>query len=364
MPVATKIQLQTMIDRREIGLVRPHFNLDKDYHSDKWKDITVLICSRKDKALIQLTIESFQRFYPDVNILVVDGNSQDDSLIYLRWKAITSNVQLVELYDNVGQNSHGTTMDFALRNHVKTKYCLLMDSDVITQRGGWLESMYTQCENEDLYATGTLMQVSRAGHACQAPKDDADILRYAHPSCSLYRAKVYKVLERFVDHGAPCVYNMIDAEAKGLQIGYFPIDKYVSHLSGASWCVPRTIWQHDYGVPLRPFVTFITDKHIEILSKQTDKDFDIINTGYPVQKAIVLHSDGKRIDLNNNLYSIRFNVMGEYVCRLTEYVENVNAGFVTLIKSEVIKQKAPDMLEVGGLILHRRNYWQNKICLL
>lgn len=353
-----------MIDRRETALVRPEFTLDKEYHSEKWKDITVLICSRKDKALIQLTIESFHKFYPDVNILVVDGNSQDDSLTYLRWKAVTSNVKVVELYDNVGFNSHGTTMNMAIRRHIKTKYVLLMDSDVITERGGWLESMYAQLENEDLYATGTLMQVTRSGGGCGAPINDNDILRYAHPSCSLYTTDIYKILEPFCDHGAPCIYNMIDAESKGLKIGYFPIDKYVSHLSGASWCNPATIWANDHGVLLRPFVTFITNKHVEILSKQTDKDFDIINVGYPVQKAVVLHSDGKRIDLNNNLYSIRFNVMGEYVCMLTEYVENVNEAFVTLVKNAAIKQNAPDILEIGGLILHRRNYWQNKICLL
>lgn len=344
----------------EVALVRPYFELDREFHK-KLPDVTVLICQRKTKDLTQLTIESLLRFYPDINILVIDGDSRDDSTLYLRWKAVTvPNLKLVELRvsDKQKHNSHGETMDEAIRNHIKTKYVLLLDSDVITHRGGFIEGMREQIEKEGLYATGTLMIVSEKGEACKPPESEEDVLRYAHPSCSLYDAEKYRTLKEFTDHGAPCALNMIDAKKKGLGIGYFPVDKYANHLSGGSWCEPATIWKHDFGVYLRPFVTFIGNN----VNMQTDLDFDIVPYVHtPKKHFVILHEDLIKREIENILYDIRFKVHGEYVCDLqTEFIVN---DFVTQVKQEAIRNNAPDTLEVDGHVVYRRNYWQNKICL-
>jgi len=353
----------------QVALVRPNFELDREFHSEKLKDVTVLICQRKTKDLVQLTIESLLSFYPDINILVIDGNSQDNSTLYLRYKSITHpNIKVVELNEeiikehkivtNAGVNSHGSTMNYALKNHVKTKYFLLMDSDVITERGGFIEGMKTQLEAEGLYAIGTLMLVSKMYQACRLPVDDTDVLRYAHPSCSLYETETYLKLVPFEDHGAPCVWNMIDAERKELKIGYYPIDKYVSHLSGASWTTPRTIWSNDHDVKLRPFVTFITEK--AILSNQTDHDFDVVTPGVLGRHYVIQHRDLVKREVNNRLYDIRYNVHGEYVCHLPDM--NVADEFVHLIKLQAIEEKAPDEMIVGGLLVIKRTAWQQKHC--
>lgn len=354
-------------------MVRPNWTHEQWFRDNNpLSDVTLLICQRKTPDLIRLTIESILRFYPDINIVVIDGNSKDESTLYLKWKSVTNpNIKVVELTPQMcaehdiplaanGINSHGATMNYAIRNHITTKYVLLCDSDLVIERGGFIEGMKAQINEDCLYAIGTLMLVSEEGEGCCSPKSESDLLRYAHPSCSLYNAEVYRTLKPFNDHGAPCVWNQIDAKKKGLSIGYFPIDKYVSHLSGASWCVPQTIWNNDHNVFIRPFVTFITDTHIEELKSQTDRDFDIVNTASPANSFVILHEDGVKRNVTNKLYGLRFNVCGEYVCHLDKGVDKISPDIVHLIKLQAIKEKAPNEMNVGGLIVYKRTYWQNK----
>ena len=348
-----------------VQLTRPFWDYE-DYHAQKWieKDVTVLICQRKTKELIQLCLESLLNFYPDIPVLVVDGDSNDDSTLYLLYKSIVCDN--LKVWQRSGINSHGITMHEAIMNYINTNYVLLMDSDVISLRHGYIEGMMQQFENNiNLYATGTRMLVTRKNYACGVPEDINDVLKYAHPSCSIYHVPTYKQMKPFVDHGAPCVYNMLDAEAKKFDIGYFPIQKYAAHLSGASWQKVKTIWERDFDTKIRPFITFIVYKpeHILFLSLQTDYDFDMITLGREIIDEFAMFTKG-RIQINNKLYDIRFKVTGEYVCYLPETVETIDNNIVNIIKSEIIKQKAPDELFVGGLKIVKRQFWQENYSIL
>jgi glycosyltransferase involved in cell wall biosynthesis len=340
-------------------LVRP-FYIDYEYHKKAWQDksITVLICQRKTRDMTRLCLESLLQLYPDIPILVVDGNSEDDSSLYLKTKAALYNN--ITVWNRVGINSHGITMDEAIRQYITTKYVLLMDSDIIVERGGWIEGMWLQLEDKDnLYATGTLMLVTRKGEACGIPEDDADVLRYAHPSCAMYKVDKYKELRPFTNHGAPCVYNLIDAENEGLDIGYYPVEKYVSHLSGASWCIPKTIWNNGRNVFVRPFISFIVSTPIHLLSlkSQTDQDYDIHNTGLSVVDKVVIHGSEPQ-EIDNNLYDIRFNVTGEYVCELG-YKDSVDKDFVKDAKNYIIVNGALDRFYINGVEAIKRSTWQS-----
>jgi len=348
-----------------VGLVRPFWN-EGQYHQDisKSLDVTVLICQRKTKDITQLCLESLLRFYPDIPVIVVDGDSQDESTLYLDYKAAVC--PNVKIWHRTGTNSHGVTMHEAILGHITTQYVLLMDSDIITMRGGYIEGMLLQLGMQEMYATGTLMLVTRNNYACGAPQDENDVLRYAHPSCSLYHVPTYKSLDApFTDHGAPCVYNMMAAESKGLKIGYFPVDKYVAHLSGASWVKPKTIWNHDNDVFLRPFVTFIVtnEKQVLELANQEDHDFDIVTLGNLIFDTVVVH-DGGPFVVNNRLYDLRFKVHGEYVCKLDPVIDRVDKVIVSVIKKVAVEQNAPNELSVGGLRIVKRNIWQRIDCML
>lgn len=352
-----------MDDKKEISLVRPYDFDHREYHLNKWKefDITVLICQRKTKDLISLCLESVLRFYPDIPILVVDGNSEDDSLVYLKQK--TTKNKNITIWERTGINSHGMTMDDAILNHINTKYVLLCDSDIILERGGLIEEMlYEFKKDSNLYAIGSLMLVTRSGHACGPPKSNDDVLRYAHPSFSIYDTKVYKELNApFTDHGAPCVYNMIEAEKRNLGISYYPVDKYVSHLCGGSWTTPRVIWGDDHDVYLRPIVTFIVNNpdHINKLKNQTDHDFDIVTTCENEKRHIIINSFPQS-DFSNDLYGIRFNIQGEYICNIPYGLDVLQPHFVSEIKNQIIYKKMPEEINVGGLLCISRKLWQKR----
>lgn len=364
----------------QVGLVRPFDFESKKYHADKWKEksITILICQRKTLDIIQLSLESLLRFYPDIPILIVDGNSQDDSLLYLRYMAIKHpNITLWERpsADTNNQTSHGVTMDEAISGHIQTKYVMLMDSDVIIERGGIIEDMLEQIKSKSAYAIGSLMLVSLSNHACGGPKDESDVLRYAHPSFSLYDRDVYMDIaqtkteykkglfasNRFCDHGSPCVYNMIEAQKRNLGIEYYPVDKYVSHLSGGSWTLPRTIWSNDHDVFIRPFVTFIISNgnHVTQLASQGDHDFDFLTVAKAEEKFIVIHG-AKPTKFTNNLYHIRHRVTGEYICFIPHHLESMASHFMNLVKKNAIEKGMPDEMEIGGLKCIKRTVWQKR----
>lgn len=347
----------------QISLVRPFDFDDKGFHFHIWKarDITVLICQRNTNDLIRLSLGSLLRFYPDINILVVDGTSTDESAFYLKYKALMH--PNLKVWTRKGINSHGMTMDEAIKDHITTKYVLLMDSDVIIERGGCIEGMLKEFhDNDGLYAIGSLMLVTRKNYACGPPLNKADILRYAHPSFSIYDVKRYRELKApFVDHGAPCVYNMLAAEKANMAVEYFPIDKYVSHLCGGSWTEPRTIWPHDHGVMIRPFMTFIISipAHLEKLRAQTDHDFDIITPAGTGNRSIVMYGSATQ-KVTNDLYDIRHSVCGEYVCQVPEGVIAFDPEFVRIAKNKLVDAKLPDELNVGGLMLIKRTVWQKR----
>lgn len=334
-------------------------------------DITVLLTQSHTKRLVQVALESLLRFYPDIPILAVDNLGRkneaymDNSSLYLDWKAITD--KNVKVWRRTGINSHGVTMDEAMRHHITTKYVLLLDSDVIIERGGFIELMLAEfAKNDKLFGLGTYMAVSFAGDGCQGPQSDDDILHYAHPSCSIYDRERYFNFRPFTDHGAPCCYTCEDAQTAGYKVRSWPVDLYVSHLAGASWTVPyRTIYSDDHDVKLRPFVTFVIDDPGAVveLQRQTDQDFDIISP-YPMRQAanivLPISSKADRRDVLNDIYPLRYRAIGEYVCRISG---NVFPGFVDAVKREAIRTQGANEIIVGGAYCYRRRYWQEYKCL-
>jgi len=352
-----------------IPMVRPKWG-HEDYFKTFWREqnVTVLVCQRKTKDLIQLNLESILRFYPDIPILVVDGDSQDDSTTYLKWMQVKHpNIKVWFRGNKSGgkHTSHGVTMDEAIFNYIDTKYVLIMDSDTIVDRGGFVEGMLDQMEaNQSIFATGTLMLVSNNGDACLPPEDDSDILRYSHPSCSMMRTDIYKgMTSKFCDHGAPSVYVMKEAANKGYEVAYFPVHLYVSHLSGSSWTEPRTIWNHDHDVYIRPFITFTQPLYI---APQTDNDFNIVYQNQNEKRHhVILHGESldgatKEHQCLNYQYGIRFNVNGEYFCEYDKVLEDER--FVEQAKLKAIELGAPDHFELNGVRLVKRNYWQLHEC--
>jgi glycosyltransferase involved in cell wall biosynthesis len=304
------------------------------------------------------------RFYPDLPILIVDNDSRDDSALYLDWKAITT--PSVRVWHRTGMNSHGTAMDEAIRQRITTRYVLLLDSDIIIERGGFVEPMLAEFEKDNaLYAIGTYMPVSFSNDGCGGPQFEGDVLHYAHPSCSIYDRDIYLTLPPFANHGAPCCYNNKEAQVRGYNIISWPIDDYVSHMSGASWTTPRTVWQNDHDVFVRPFVTFLTHEPgvIPALQAQTNQDFDIVTlTNMAETFYCVIPIQGKADPryVQNDNFPAFYRVSGEYVCRIGSGIYN---GYVAELKRQAIETRGANEINIGGAVSYRRNYWQEYVCL-
>lgn len=344
-----------------IEMVRPFW--DYSYDPDP-QNVTVLICAGvavgTARTITQLTLESLLRFYPEVPVFIVNGNPADyDLTLYLQLQELAH--KNIKVWHRGGINSHGDMMNEAIRQFINTKYVLLFDFDNVVHRGGFIEGMIDQLDSDDnMFATGATMIVSRKGEACGLPENESDILRYAHPSCSLIRRDMYLKVRTFTNHGAPCVYSFIDAEKKGWSVGSFPVSYYESHLSGAGWCNPKTIWYNDHDVMMRPFLTFIvtTPAQVEFLSTQTDHDFEVHTLGKRMKESVIIHDNKPKKEVDNRLYDIRFRVKGEYVCILLENISGMSDSYVLELRKAVIEKGLPDELDFAGLRVVRRKKWQ------
>lgn len=349
----------------EVPLARPEWNYE-EYFSEKFKDITILICQRKTRDLIQICVTSILNHYPEIKILVADGNSDDNSIEWLRFmSAKYPNLKIWETGER--RNSHGEIMHDAIIEHVTTAKVVLCDSDIIIRRGGIVEGMLEQFsgQHKPLYATGSLMIQSIKGEACSPAESKEDELFYAHPSFSMYDVETYKTLHRFTDHGAPCALNNIDAQSKGFPITYFPVDKYVQHLCGASWQDIPTVWNDDGDVQVRPLITFITyfdTKSTWELCYQKDHDFNVIGIGDFGTPKVSTYDRGI-LNGTKGIFDIRFKVNGHYVCELADDNLRINGLFIKQIREQAIEaiKNGNKEFSIDGRAIVERKHWQKYI---
>lgn len=275
-------------------------------------DVSVLICHRNTPDNIMLCVESLMTHYPDIEVVVLDGMSTDHSRTYLKTRE--------RLYPNLriedwtsGYHSHGVMMDHALRNVMTTPYVWILDSDTIIR---YRSEIPTQG-----YASGCIMMQSIEGEACK-PATEGDSMKYVHPSCMVLDRVKYMKYRPFSDHGAPCVWNMIDAQEEEM---YSWGEDHVLHLCGGSWTTPRTVWKHDHGVQIRPLVSVA----IPSVSEQGE---------------IVMWGEQPRMP--SVWYDQRFSLTGWYI--------SAGDGDIEQLEKDIIQHGA---LEQHGAFI-RRDVWQ------
>lgn len=348
---------------------------------DRFQDLTVLICQRKTPDVTKLCLESLLAWYPGIQVLVVDGDSKDESSMYLAMKqALYPNVR-VHTYQGE-RHSHGEIMDYALRQLITSRYVLLMDSDVVTMRGGWVEGMLNYLENtvfdgvtvmtkgvdvaiEELadrvlsglpppprYAIGTVMSMGIKAEGCGPAENEEDTVLYAHPSLSMINREMYLTMEPFKDHGAPCIANMVDAKEKGYLVADYPVENVSLHLSGSSWTAPRTVWWHDNDVMVRPMLSIIDSS-----AQYHGTDIEIIPVDYTPKRWDSIITWDMKPTSNYDIvgFNIRFNVRGEYVVEGSVDMDEIEQFRQAVIRS------ADDVIEINGLEFIRRKEWHRRI---
>ncbi len=337
----------------ESPMIRPFFTHPKTPLLDQ---VTALICQRKTVEVTKLCLTSLLKWYPTLPILVVDGDSQDESTQWLlQMERLHPNVTVWNRVNNLGgrDSSHGETMHEAIEKHINTPYVLLLDSDTIIDRGGFIEPMVQQMRmSAEAMAIGTIMHVSYANDACGPVQNEADKLEYAHPSCSLYDVRIYLDCgEHFCNHGAPCYRTMKFCRDWDIPVLWFPVEDYVSHLSGHSWQDVVTMWSHDHDVIVRPLFTVFNQPHIVDNCVQ-----NLTVVGEGIERDIVFFDHPQTpMKVKSKYFDMRFQVIGEYVM--------MKEGMVT--QEDIDQAKSAVAINLGynptQFELYDRKHWQRHI---
>lgn len=115
--------------------------------------VTIVIPHWQVREMITLCLRSIRRFTRDVpyEVIVVDNGSKDESLDYLRslkW------IRLIERGDETPSywvRAMGTALDFGIREG-RGRYLLIMHTDVVILREGWLRRLIDAIESDPRHA--------------------------------------------------------------------------------------------------------------------------------------------------------------------------------------------------------------------
>ena len=235
-PIGVDVEDISTLKSPYIPIERHNF-LFTEYHVNKWKqkDITVIICQKVNIELIRLSLESLLRFYPDVQIIIATHYTDKESLLYINdMVGKYRNITTVDYKVEVSVNSHGVLIDYVVRNYLKTKYFLCLDSDVIIERSGFIEEMLSEFKNdESLYGLGALVY---SWYNSDRPRTEIDNVPYVHPHCAMFNKQIYLSMNNsFQAGGDPFMENMKEAKDKNIKVRCFNVDRYMLHLEGGSW---------------------------------------------------------------------------------------------------------------------------------
>jgi GT2 family glycosyltransferase len=187
--------------------------------------ITAVIINYQTPDLTKTALTSFRKFYPQIPILLIDNGSKDNSSEILTTIAGAS-PQVVRLITNKTNIHHGPAMHQAI-GLLDDEFILFLDSDCEVLKGGFIEKMFTALESDsNNYAVGKLVHMNRRGF--NVPHGEKSI-KYIRPICMMIRRALYKNLEPFQYHGAPCLKNMIDANERSYYLIDFNIEEYIHH---------------------------------------------------------------------------------------------------------------------------------------
>jgi glycosyltransferase involved in cell wall biosynthesis len=116
---------------------------------------SIVIVNHKTLNLISRCLNSIQENSKDsaYEIIVVDNNSADESLAYLKQQ---NNIKLIERVDGLhyGPQDHGESIDIGMAE-TSGKYLVVMDSDVAVICDGWLEQLSDILEKEKAVLVGS-----------------------------------------------------------------------------------------------------------------------------------------------------------------------------------------------------------------
>lgn len=217
---------------------------------DSSSSITAIVVNYQTPDLSSQAVKSFHKFYPQIPILIIDNGSKDNSSEFLT-KITDNSPQLIRLISNKKNIHHGPAMHQAI-GLLDDEFILFLDSDCEVLNGGFIEKMFAALESDSHnYAVGKLIHMNERGFDVAEGQNS---IKYIRPICMMIRRALYKNLEPFQYHGAPCLKNMIDAGKQGYNLIAFNVEDYIHHKGRG------TASRFGYNLGLRGKINFILNK--------------------------------------------------------------------------------------------------------
>lgn len=191
--------------------------------------VTAIIVNYQTLAYTKKCIEGFRKYYPQVDLILIDNGSQDASTKYIR--ELSEKDPHTRSILNKKNRTHGPALRQGMRM-AQAPYVFILDSDCDVERGRFLIAMLRMFEKDSrLYAVGHRDLVNAAGTAVKGV-DRSSFIQYVHPFAMMVDRKKYLQLPPFGYHGSPAVVNMRAVPRHDWKLADFPIATYIHHRRG------------------------------------------------------------------------------------------------------------------------------------
>ena len=229
---------------------------------NKSKEVTIIVPNYKTLEITKICLRLLKKHtnLNRVEVIVVDNQSNDESVEYLRslnWiTLIERKVNQIE----TGVSSHSRALDLALER-VKTPYVLSIHTDTFIKHDNWLDILLDPLKkNNNLAGVGSwklesLSKVRQWGHSFEqlwkrflfnhfnysryrADRGDVNA-QYLRSHCSLYRMKYIRELNTNFSDGDTTAGKVMfqKIKAAGYEVLFLDskyLGKYIDHLNHAT----------------------------------------------------------------------------------------------------------------------------------
>lgn len=222
---------------------------------------TICIVNYKTLDFVKLCLRSIRKFtrYP-YKVIVVDNNSQDASVEYLKSLRWIQLIQRCPPADERGGLSHGAALQLGLES-CDTEFFVSMHSDTFVQKENWLTFMTNQSSDENIACVGTgKIELTPKWRIFLKKATDLRTFRrkllrepdpvgkyryYNRTICCLYRTELLRReglsflmgRDKALTAGKKLYFELVDRGYKTIELPASQLGHYVIHLAHATQVV-------------------------------------------------------------------------------------------------------------------------------
>jgi len=195
--------------------------------------ITALTVVYNTPDLLIESVGSFQQFYPDVSLLIMNNSDPDHECtdVVKEYEHRYKNIRVFNYKENQG---HGTAVDDGI-GMIDTDHIYYFDSDINMKVRGILEGMIAVMTDE-AYGVGPVIHTDLGGRNITADCD-WEKLRFLYLVVGLINRKIYHKYHPWTRYGQPILKALLEIHDTGRAeqlLKHFPVFDYVVHLSGGT----------------------------------------------------------------------------------------------------------------------------------